>query len=73
MTLADMVEGNKYLVGDGYGYDEVICLGPPTQEEIEAAFGYSPNGASMKVRFVNEDREDIFFETPECTLYVEPR
>ncbi len=72
-TLSDMVEGRKYLVEDSMGYDLVLCLGTPTEEEILERFGYSSAGTFMKVKMIEEDYEDIFFEMDPGFLYIEPR
>lgn len=70
-----MIVGNKYLVGDGGGYDLVICLGPSSQKEI-ADYGRTgnPELVVQKVQYCDGRGEDIFFETPGvCELYIEPR
>lgn len=72
-----MVVGNKYLVGDGGGYDIVTCVGSPTKQEFEDRFGYSFHGVAMKVIIhdpINGDFEDIFYEADgHSFLYIEPR
>lgn len=72
MNLSDMIVGKKYLVGDGYGYDEVTCLGVPTNDEIAKRFGAGTMGSFMKVE-MEDGRKDIFMESPGYSLYIEPR
>ena len=76
MEVKDMIDGHKYLVGDGYGYDLVICIREPTFEELRKYMGEVPAGCSAKiVRFLDrENIEEIIFETPWYSgLYIEPR
>lgn len=78
MKLSDMVVGNKYLVGDGGGYDIVTCLSHLTQQEIVDFLGEDTfRGVAVKVMVSHKDGdyEDVFYEAYESSfsLYIEPR
>lgn len=62
-----MTPGEEYLIGDGLGYDVVVCLGQSFDKDIGMNV--------VKVRFVETGREDILYESGDCGFmtYVEPR
>lgn len=70
LSLAEMVPGNEYLVGDGCGYDIVTCLGPPDEQECRYGAGVYQR---VLVHEEDGDYEDIFFESQPGFLYIEPR
>lgn len=60
MTIGDMIPGRKYLVGNGYGYEVIECVGfSLTQEEWDNHC--DGPGVYVKVR-CDDGREDIYFE-----------
>lgn len=76
LILRDMIAGHRYLAGDSLGYDNVICLGVPTKEEIIEKFGSEmPAGTFMKVQIEGQEYVDIWFEAPsyQGMIYIEPR
>lgn len=69
-----MIPNHKYLIGDSYGYDEVICLGQPTIDEIKSYFGSVQSGIYVKVKEENTEMQ-ILFESDGYfgSIYVEQR
>jgi len=75
LTINDMREGNKYLIGDSLGYDLVICTQVPHLTTYQGSTG-------IMVKYISLDKngnpygdEDFLFETPNCgfSTYIEPR
>lgn len=60
MGLRDMVAGRRYNTSDGYGYDEVLCLGCPTDQEIIDHYCEINDGCYVKVQYDN-GATDIWF------------
>ena len=63
-TIDSMIPGNRYLAGDGYGYEYVWCVGQPTEEEILEHMGELDIGTYVKIRYEKGGETDIWFESP---------
>lgn len=74
LSINDMVPGNKYLVGDSYGYDLVTMIKVPSEEEIKEHMGEVTPGQYALVEF-EDGHTDILFEAYGfgSGLYIEPR
>lgn len=75
-SIDDMIPGERYLAGDGYGYEYVWCVGTPTEEEIIEHMGECEPGVYVKIRYEESGEYDIWFHAPGYygtgTAYVEP-
>lgn len=76
MEIDDMIPGQRYWCGDGYGYEHVVCLGTPTEEEIIEHMGEVSAGVYVKVKLEENGETDIWFRGEGYhgtgTVYVEP-
>lgn len=76
MDIEDMVPGQRYLGGDGYGYDYIWCEEGPTEAEILEHFGEITPGVYVKIRYEDSGETDIWFHAHGYygtgTPYIEP-
>lgn len=74
LSINQMIPGNKYLIGDGGGYDIVTMVKVPSKKEIIKDFGEYTPGEYALVRYENNSEEIIFEATGYGSgLYIEPR